>query len=150
MTREPTYGEAKSQARKGKKDGVPQLPKRLTRIEKAIESTTPGSALNPASHEEVMAYLRTVLIPALADIAARIQLDSEPDSVHPLTKEERKSFSLVWDRVSDIVRTRRPRNQDAPLMLLGKLLAETKVISPAAVHVWAKTRFVPPLIDPPQ
>ncbi len=134
MTQEPTSSESKSTTRNEQKKGVPPLPKRLTRIEKAIETTPPGSPLRPASHEEVMEYLRKVLIPGLADIADRVILDSLPNSKLAMTKEERKSFSIVWERVADIIRTRRPRNQDAPLMLIGKLLSETKAISPISTR----------------
>lgn len=145
MTREPNYSEKQSIKRKQQNNTAPP-PRRLTRIEKAIETTPPGSNLRPASHDEAMEYLCKVLVPGLVDIAARVKLDSKL----PLTKEERKNFSVVWARVSDMIRTRRPRNQDAPLMLIGKLLSETKAISPAEVHVWTTKPYASTPIAPPQ
>jgi hypothetical protein len=149
MTPEPTYSEKKSRARKEQKNNAPPVPRRLTRIEKAIETAMPGTTLRPATHQEAMEYLCKILVPGLVDIAVRVRMDAQADSKLAMTKEERKSFSIVWERVSEIVRTRRPRNQDAPLMLIGKLLAETRVISPAEVHVWTTKYFVPGPIAPP-
>ena len=146
MTKEPSYSEKRSNARKAQKNGFPPAPRKLTPIEKAIETNPPGSTLKPASHEEVMKYLCKVLVPGLVDIADRVKLDSKL----PLTKEDRKSFSIVWERVSNIILTRRPRNQDAPLGLIGKLLSETKSISPAEVNVWTTNPDVPPVNTSPQ
>ena len=146
MTREPTYSEKRSNARKEQKKGFPPPPRKLTPIEKAIETNPPGNTLMPASHEEAMKYLCKVLVPGLADIADRVKLDSKL----LLTREERKSFSIVWERVSNIILTRRPRNQDAPLLLIGKLLSETKSISPAEVNVWTTNPDVPAVTTPPQ
>ena len=150
MTQKPTYSQSKSKARKEQRTGFPPPPKRWTRIEKAIETAPPGTTSRPASHEEVMIYLCKVLVPGLVDISERVKLDSRPDKKLTLTQEDRKSFSIVWERVSNIIRTRRPRNQDAPLMLIGKLLSETKSISPAQVHTWTTNPYAQTPIAPPR
>ena len=129
MTIKLSYAEKQSKARKEQKNGLTLRQKRFIRIKEAVETAPPGSPSRPATHEQVMAYLRDVLIPGLADIAKLVELNSKQH----LTREDLKSFSIVRERVSNIMRTRHPRNQDAPLMLVRRLLLVTKSVSPAEV-----------------
>lgn len=131
--REPMYSDIQS----AKKNGVPLSAKALKPIDIAIQSTPPGSNEAPASHREMMDYLCNTLLPGLKFIAVRV---STPD-LPPLSDADKKNYSVIWERVSTILKSRRPRLEDAPVLLISRLLAMTKQISPTELHTWSYKQY---------
>lgn len=98
-------------------------------ISDAFNLRIPGTSGRPASHQEMMAYLCTVLTPALKDIVKRLEDKSSPK----LSDDTIAVYCTIWGRTAKTVKDWRPRPIDAPLHLIADLLNRSRQISPLEV-----------------
>ena len=121
--RELSYSEMQ---RLKKPSGAP-VSKQVSPLDKAIATPLPGNPPGTASREEVLWHLRRVLVPGLEKIATLLAEAHKNDQ--PLTEERRRAYSTVWEGVAGIMKTRRPRPQEADVTKIARLLNETREIS---------------------